>query len=165
MATPNGPYCTFYGDQTPKNELVKACVGSIKANGYALTLSDPIQFHSHIIRRPTDAVGGVFKQLATPNGPYCTFYGDQTPKNELVKTCVGSIKANVYALTLSDPIQCPIMFLTKSMYHHAKFSNTNILSKSTIYDPNNQNFQVKLPKSTSANFKDIVFTSLSTINS
>ena len=88
----------------PKNELVKACVGSIKANGYALTLSDPIQFHSHIMGRPTDAVGGVFK-LATPNGPYCTFYGDQTPKNELVKACVGSIKANGYALTLSDPIQ------------------------------------------------------------
>ena len=69
LATPMGPYMTRYGDQTPKNELVKACGGSMKANDYALTLSDPIQIRSYIMGTPTDAVGGVFDTLGHSNGP------------------------------------------------------------------------------------------------
>ena len=53
----------------PRNERVKPCVVSITATDYARTRSDCINFHSYIIRRPTDALGIVFDAVRNPNRP------------------------------------------------------------------------------------------------
>ena len=84
----NGPYCTRYGDQAPQNERIKACVGSMTATNYARNWSDCMHFHLYVIRRPTDAVRGIFDALGHSNGPYCTYYrGPDTPKRAYQGMC------------------------------------------------------------------------------
>ena len=67
LATPMAHIVPITVDQTPENERIKACVGSIKATDYARTWWDCINFHSYSMRRPTDAIGGVFDTFGHPN--------------------------------------------------------------------------------------------------
>ena len=69
LATPTAHIVPITVDQTPQNERIKACVGSMKANNYARSRSDCMNFHSYIMGRPTDAVGGVFDTLGHSHGP------------------------------------------------------------------------------------------------